>query len=165
MYIRMSPWLRKIISADGGKGMELQMKRSHVREAAFLLIFEKLFRDDSCEDIIEAAKEADEYDFNDDAKELFMHVAEKSEELDGIIGEFSEKRKVNRIGKVSLAVLRLAVYECLYDEKVPVNVAISEAVRLSKEYSFENDTQFVNGLLGAFSRSGKIPEKKTEAAE
>lgn len=141
------------------------MKRSHVREAAFMLIFEKMFRDDSYEDIIVSAKEADEYDFNEESTELFRNVCEKSEELDEIIAGFSEKRKTQRIGKVSLAVLRLAIYECLYAENVPVNVAISEAVVLSKKYSLENDTQFVNGVLGAFSRSGKIPEKQTEGEE
>lgn len=142
--------------------MEMHLKRSHVREAAFLLIFEKLFRDDSCEDIIEAAKDADEYDFNDEVKRIFCAVSEKAEELDGIISEYSETRKVNRIGKVSLAVLRLAVYECLYEGSVPVNVAISEAVQLMKKYAYDNDTQFVNGVLGAFSRSGRIPEKEKE---
>ena len=142
--------------------MEMHLKRSHVREAAFLLIFEKLFRDDSCEDIIEAAKDADEYDFNDEVKRIFCAVSEKTEELDGIISEYSETRKVNRIGKVSLAVLRLAVYECLYEDSVPVNVAISEAVQLMKKYAYDNDTQFVNGVLGAFSRSGRIPEKEKE---
>ncbi len=139
------------------------MKRSDIREAAFLLIFERMFRNtDSIEDIIASAKEADEYDFNDEAERLFRGVDEKTEELDGIIAVFSEKRKVSRIGKVSLAILRLAVYECLYSEDVPVNVAVSEAVRLSGQYSFENDTQFVNGLLGAFSRSEMISGKGTE---
>lgn len=141
------------------------MKKSHIREAAFLLIFEKLFRDDSCEDIIDCAKEADEYDFNNDAQALFCGTVEKAEELDNIIAEYSEKRKVNRIGKVCLAILRLAIYECLYVDRVPVNVAISEAVQLSRKYAFENDTQFINGVLGSFSRSGKIPEKNTGASE
>lgn len=90
--------------------MGKHLKRSHIREAAFLLIFEKLFRDDSCDEIIESAAEADEFDFNDEVKRLFKAVDEKAGELDGIIGEYSEKRKVNRIGKVSLAVLRLAIY-------------------------------------------------------
>ena len=73
-----------------------------------------------------------------------------------------DRRKVNRIGKVSLAVLRLAIYECLYEEEVPVNVAISEAVQIMKKYAYDNDTQFVNGVLGAFSRSGRCPEKKSD---
>ncbi len=141
------------------------MKRSHIREAAFLLIFEKMFRDDSCDDIIESAKDADEYEFDKEAQSLFKNVVEKTEELDDVISRFSEKRKVSRIGKVSLAVMRLAIYECIFDDNVPVNVAISEAVRLSKTYSLETDTQFINGLLGAVARSELIPEAKKEAVK
>lgn len=145
--------------------MEKKLKRSHIREAAFLLIFEKLFREDSCDEIIESAKAADEYDFNEDVCRVFRAVTEKTEELDGIISDYSEKRKVNRIGKVSLAILRLALYECLYEEDVPVNVALSEAVLLTKKYAYENDTQFVNGVLGTFSRSGRVSEKTSEEKE
>ena len=138
-----------------GKGL----KKSHIREAAFLLVFEKMFRDDTCDEIIESAKEADEYDFDGEVCRIFKAVSEKTEELDGIISEFSEKRKVGRIGKVSLAILRLAVYECLFEESVPVNVAVSEAVNLAEKYAFDTDKQFINGVLGSFSRSGKIPPK------
>lgn len=142
------------------------MKKSHIREAAFLLVFEQLFRkDDSREDIIDSAKEADEYDFNDEAVRLFSNVVEKAEELDGVIGRYSEKRKVGRISKVSLAILRLAVYECMYEDEVPVNVAISEAVQIAGKYAYENDTQFINGILGALSRSGELPEKPAKPEE
>ena len=43
-----------------------------------------------------------------------------------------------------------------------MNVAISEAVQIMKKYAYDNDTQFVNGVLGAFSRSGRCPEKKAD---
>ena len=58
------------------------LKKSHIREAAFLLIFEKLFRDDTCDEIIEFAKDADEYDFNDEVCRIFKAVTEKADELD-----------------------------------------------------------------------------------
>ncbi|MCC8043660.1 MAG: transcription antitermination factor NusB [Oscillospiraceae bacterium] len=129
------------------------MKRSEVREAAFFMLFEKQFRDDTCEEIAAIEREAEEFPLCTDAIELFEKINEKTTELDSVISGFSEKRRVNRIGKVSLTVLRIAVYECLYEENVPVNVAISEAVHLSEKYSFESDTAFVNGVLGAFARS------------
>lgn len=140
-------------------------KRSEMREAAFMLIFEKLFSKDSCDEIIECAREADEYDFDESACRLFRSVTEKAEELDGIISRYSEKRRVERICKVSVAVLRLAIYECLYEEDVPANVAASEAVIISQKYSPENDTAFVNGLLGKFTRSNEIPEAKRLAVQ
>lgn len=140
-------------------------ERSHDREAAFMLIFEKLFRDDSCDDIIASAKEADEYDFGDNVCRIFKSVCEKSDEMDDIIAKFSTTRTVDRIGKVNLAILRLALYECLYEDSVPVNVAISEAVVLSRKYALDPDTAFINGVLGSFSRSELSPEKPAEAVQ
>ena len=129
-----------------------KMKRSEVREAAFLLGFEKIFSADTSDEIIDAAYEVDEFEINEDAEKLFKAVAEKTEELDGIIAEYSKKRQVSRIPKVSLAILRIAIYEMIYDDKVPVNVAISEAVILAKGYSYAPDVQFINGLLGAYAK-------------
>lgn len=128
------------------------MKRSEVREAVFFLTFEKLFNDDTTDSIIDTAYEVDEFEMNEDVENLFKAVDEKSSEADEIIAKYSEKRQFSRIPKVSVATLRIAIYEMLYDPKVPDNVAISEAVNLSKKFSYEPDVQFVNGLLGAFFR-------------
>lgn len=129
------------------------MKRSEIREAVFFLTFEKFFTDDDAVSVLETAHEADVFEINDDVENLFKAVDEKSEELDKIITEFSEKRQLNRIPRVSAAILRIALYEMLYDDKVPDNVAISEAVILTKKFAYEQDVQFVNGLLGAFFRT------------
>lgn len=129
------------------------MKRSEVREAAFFLTFEKLFGDESTDAVLDTAYEADVFEINEDVEKLFKSVDEKSEELDGIIAEYSKTRQFSRIPRVSVAILRIAVYEMIYDDKVPDNAAISEAVQLTKKFAFETDVQFVNGLLGAFFRS------------
>ncbi|MDE6591777.1 MAG: N utilization substance protein B, partial [Oscillospiraceae bacterium] len=84
---------------------------------------------------------------------------------DGLISRSIENLKVERKRTVSVAVLRLAIYECLYEEDVPANVAASEAVIISQKYSPENDTAFVNGLLGKFTRSDEIPEAKRLAVQ
>lgn len=129
------------------------MKRSEIREAAFFLTFEQLFSDETPDAIIDTAYEVDEFEMDEDAEKLFKGVVSKAEELDGIIAKFSEKRQLGRIPKVSAAILRIALYEMLYDDKVPDNVAISEAVQLAKKFAYERDVQFVNGLLGAYFRS------------
>ncbi len=129
--------------------------RREVRRAAFLLSFEKLFLDDTLENIFENAKLIDEILVDDEVKALVEGIYSKQEELDGIIGRYSNKRAVSRIPKINLAVLRLAIYEALYDEKVPVNVAISEAVALTEKYALDPDVSFVNGVLGSFSKSIK----------
>lgn len=136
------------------------MKRSEIREAAFFLTFEKLFSDETPDAIIDAAYEVDEFEMNEDAEKLFVAVNSKAPEIDEIISKYSDKRQFNRIPKVSIAILRIAIYEMLYDDKVPVNVAISEAVILAKKFSYAPDVQFVNGILGAYAKS--IESKKED---
>ncbi len=144
------------------KGFE-NLKRSEIREAAFFLTFEKLFSDETPDAIIDAAYEVDEFEMNEDAEKLFIAVNSKAPEIDEIISKYSDKRQFNRIPKVSIAILRIAIYEMLYDDKVPVNVAISEAVILAKKFSYAPDVQFVNGILGAYAKN--IESKKEDVKE
>ena len=72
--------------------------------------------------------------------------------LDQIITENSIKWDVKRLSKVSLTLLRLAIYEIKFCPKVPVAVAIAEAVRLAKIYGTEKDAAFINGILGEFAK-------------
>ena len=77
----------------------------------------------------------------------FHKIEEKIEELDKMLNEASKGWKVNRMSKVDLAIMRLAVYEMKMDEDVPVSVAINEAVELAKRYGGEDSPSFVNGVL------------------
>jgi N utilization substance protein B len=87
------------------------------------------------------------------AKELYEGVTEHVDEIDEIISSFSNGWKLNRIPKVNLSILRLAVYEINYVESVPRSVAINEAVELAKKYSGKEDASFINGILGSYVRS------------
>ena len=127
--------------------------RREVRESVFILSFEKLFRDDSADDIIDLAKELGDLTINDEVIHNFKGIIEKADELDTVIAKFSDKRTIDRIPKINLALLRLAIYEARYDEKVPINVAISEAVALAGKYAQDPDVAFINGVLGSYSRS------------
>lgn len=62
------------------------------------------------------------------------------------------KWKIERLNKVSLGIMRLAVYELKYLDDIPANVTINEAVELSKKFSGEDEYKFVNGVLGAIAR-------------
>lgn len=130
-----------------------------LREGAFILYFEKLFRDDSIEDIYNVTTEYKDTDgelrIGMDSCKFAASVYEKYDELNGIIEKFSKKRSVDRIAKINIAILHIALYEAVYDDKVPVNVAISEAVILAQKFAQEPDIAFINGVLGAFSRSGE----------
>ena len=114
-----------------------------------------MFSDGTADDILDTAYEADLFEINEDVENFFKAVDEKAEQLDEVIAKFSEKRQISRIPKVSMSILRIALYEMMFDDTVPDNVAISEAVILTKKFAYEQDVQFVNGLLGAFFRSRK----------
>ena len=98
------------------------------------------------------AEEADEITINNEVKKIVEGVISHSDELDKIISKYSKTRTLSRISKLNIAILRIGLYEAIYDDRTPVNVAINEAVLLSKAYTFKEDTSFINGILGAFSR-------------
>ena len=82
-------------------------------------------------------------------------VRDKITEIDELINANTEGWDTTRIGKVELTVLRLAVYEMKYDDEVPVNVAIDEAVEIAKKYGQENSGAFVNAILGKIAKSNE----------
>lgn len=129
------------------------MKRHEMREFAFMLVFEGLFRDDSDEDIIGLAEGTAEISLSDNVIALFKGTREHGAELDEIISTYSQKRLIDRIPKVNMAILRIALHEILFDDGVPQSVAINEAVLLAKKYAADEDVAFVNGVLGSYSRS------------
>ena len=87
-------------------------------------------------------------------------VANRTEDLNAVIQQYSIGWDVSRISRLTRCVLQLAIYEILYVEDVPTGVAISEAVRLAKKYDGDDTGAFVNGILGSFARAqGPQPEE------
>lgn len=130
------------------------MTRSQSREQAFIIVFEKEFHNEyTVENIIEAARETEVFDASEFASELAMKAAENAESIDEIIqSKLKAGWKIDRISKVSLAILRIAICEILYFEDIPTSVSINEAVELAKKYSAAEDASFVNGLLSAVAK-------------
>ena len=79
-------------------------------------------------------------------------VCEHKQQLDEEIAELSQNWSLSRISALARSILELAMYEALYLDDVPMNVAIHEAVLLAKKYEQEETVKYVNGVLGAFSR-------------
>ena len=130
---------------------EKNMTRREIREQVFKMLFRVEFYNQEemseqialCEDDACSWKEKDKtYIF-----EKVEKISEKLEEIDAKINEVSEGWKTGRMGKVDLTLIRLAVYEMLYEEDVPAKLAINEAVELAKQYGTDNSPSFVNGVL------------------
>lgn len=128
------------------------ISRYKMREQAVLLTFEHLFSDADIDEIADNIIDSrDEY-YSDYAIETAKAIEEKVSEVDELISShLSSGWKITRISKISLAVLRVAVYEMKYVDNIPVSVAINEAVELAKKYSVD-DASFVNGVLGAVAK-------------
>ena len=73
-------------------------------------------------------------------------------EIDEKIAGAAKGWKLERIGKSDLSILRLGVYEMLYDDDIPVGVAINEAVELAKSFGENESASFINGILGKLAR-------------
>lgn len=85
------------------------------------------------------------------AREVVQGVVEHYEEVDNAIELASHKWKIDRMPTLDRAILRVATWELLFNDKVPDPVAISEAVELAAEYSTEDSGAFINGVLTQIS--------------
>lgn len=132
------------------------MKRSDQREQIFLLLFRVEFNDEqemqAQEDLFfsGAEKPISEKD-TAYIRDKYERIAGKLAQIDAAINERTVGWDTDRMSKVDLTIIRLAVFEILYDETVPVGVAINEAVELAKKYGQDESPSFVNGVLAKFA--------------
>ena len=130
------------------------MNRRQAREQAFLLLFQYKFQPDDMEHLLERFfEENNAADQSGYIEDVVKGVISKKEEIDNVINEFSKDWDVDRLSSVSLAVLRLGVYEIMYIDDIPSAVSVNEAVALAKEFEGEEAAPFINGIMG------KIKEK------
>ena len=98
------------------------------------------------------------------AWELVEGVWSNSAALDKAITQFSHNWRVDRMGRVELTLLRLAVYELLFRNDVPSKVSINEALELSRQFGEGNAKNFINGILDAVAKALEAGELQRPAA-
>ena len=84
-------------------------------------------------------------------RELVSGVIQNKEKIDQNIRRFAPAWPIEQIPVIDRNILRLAIFELLFDNKAPVKVAINEAVELAKRFGSDNSPKFVNGVLGSVS--------------
>ncbi len=84
-------------------------------------------------------------------RELVSGVVRNREEIDNHIQKFAPSWPVDQMAMVDRSILRLAIFEILFDNRVPVKVAINEAIELAKLFAGDNSAKFINGVLGSVS--------------
>ncbi|MDD6799951.1 MAG: transcription antitermination factor NusB [Firmicutes bacterium] len=139
------------------------MDRRKARENAFILLFEKEFRADEVpENIKRIAEDFGEEEFDEYTDEVFFGVSEKMEELDELISKYSIGWKKERMSKVSLTIMRLALYEMIYIDDIPYSVSINEAVELAKKFDHEKSPAFINGILNSLADAKGLKKEKSD---
>lgn len=127
------------------------MNRKKSREIAMELLFGMTLSKNSLEETISTFKEDFEMKLStidlEYIEEILSKVEENKETIDKKIEEALTNWKFERISKVNLSILRLAIAEMLYQEDVPGSVAINEAVEITKKYSDEKSVSFINAVL------------------
>ncbi|MFQ6881332.1 transcription antitermination factor NusB [Clostridium sp.] len=127
------------------------MKRKRSREIAMELLFSMEISKNSYEETIECFVEDYEMDLKtidlEYIKEVMKSVVDHKEEIDEIIKNSLINWTIDRVSKVNLTIVRLAIAEMLYINDVPEVVAINEAIELTKKYSDYKSVSFVNGAL------------------
>ena len=132
------------------------MNRTELREQVFKLLFRVEFN--SMEEMQEqeelfTSTSDDEFSKQDAdyIREKYEKIAEKLDDIDKAINEKTKGWDTERMAKVELTIIRLAVYEIKHDESVPTGVAINEAVELAKKFGQDGSPAFVNGVLAKFA--------------
>ncbi|HHX54952.1 MAG TPA: transcription antitermination factor NusB [Clostridiales bacterium] len=135
------------------------MTRRQARDHLFIMLFRKEFHE-----ISEMDQQADFYlefmestqpltkEESKELKERFNNIIDKLPEIDAILTKTSTGWKLNRMGKVDLTVMRIAIFEIKFDKEIPNAVAINEAVEIAKKYGEESSGSFVNGVLAKMLR-------------
>lgn len=135
------------------------MRRHEQREHIFKLLFRVEFNtpEEMPEQVRLFLNDVDMVFSEEDAEYItnrFKKIQDKIPEIDQMINERTEGWDTTRMGKVELTVLRVAVYEIIYDEDIPDGVAIDEAVEIAKVYGQKNSGGFVNAILAKFIKLG-----------
>ncbi len=132
------------------------MSRRELRERLFKLIFRIEFntREEMTQQVQLFLEEEGITDPKDagQLEDKLNKVLDKLAQIDEQLNEKVTGWDTQRMGKVDLTILRLAVYELLYDEEIPTGVAINEAVELAKKFGQDSSAAFVNGVLAKFAQ-------------
>ena len=139
------------------------MQRSAMRELAFKFIYglevQKSINELEQLDLFIEDNELTDEKVIEYLKDIQNGLIEKSQEIDNLIEKnLKEKWTLDRVSKINLSLLKIAIFEMLYKD-LPYKVAINEVVELAKKYSDEQAPVFINGILASVVKEKKLSEK------
>lgn len=133
------------------------MGRKTAREGTMKLLFQMDINNEYTEDTINKFLENNQYSSREEEyiTEAVELIVNSLKELDEKIEKYAKGWKIKRFAKVDLAILRIAIYEIIHREDIPIEVSINEALEISKKYSTAESSKFINGILGSLVRGNE----------
>lgn len=135
------------------------MSRREAREQAFMIMFERMFNKDTVKEIIANSVEGRNVEIDEFAEKLAICAVENEEKENQIIERLSKKWKINRMPKITVAILQLALCEIDNFDDIPNSVTANEAVEIAKKYATQEDASYINGILGAYIKENNADTK------
>lgn len=127
-----------------------KISRREARELLLGLLFETEFRtEEDVNAVFSLAIEDRELPQEEYIQRAYFGIYDNAEQIDALISNHSKGWKTERMSRLSRSVLRLCVYEMLYEEDIPYSVSINEAVELTKKFDDDRARPFVNGILNS----------------
>lgn len=130
------------------------MNRRKSREETMKLAYQMSINQEKYYEVISKYKQNSQSDLKDidfDYMERILKgIQNNLEKIDNKIRKYSKKWDITRISKTNLAILRIAIYEIMYEDDIPTKVSLNEAIELSKIYSEDKSSAFINGVLSNF---------------
>ena len=125
-------------------------KRREAREQAFWIIFEHMFNNESVSAISRMAETYRDIKIIPFGKKIAKYAVENQNQIDEIINKYSQRWSLDRISKISLAILKIAIAEILFINDVLPKITVNEVVEISKKYVDKDESGYIYGLLMAF---------------
>ena len=137
--------------------------RRESREAAVILLYQKDLLGKNISELIENDR-LNEKSFDDFALELISGVDSNLKEIDDVICSIVKNWSLDRIAVIDRNILRVAIYEMLHENDIPLKVSVDEAIEIAKSLGQKEDTpKFINGVLGKFlNRISNANDKKSQ---
>lgn len=126
--------------------------RSKARKAALDLLYESDIRKTSAEQLLSQRLESLEYLIRDYTREIVAGVAAHKSKIDELIQTYAQGWDFDRMLVIDRNVLRIAIFEILYQADIPTAIAISESLELAKTLSTEDSATYIHGILSTIEK-------------
>ena len=131
------------------------MRRSQARENVFYLVFESAFQKDDVNyaELFQTAQDLGVVEYDEYIERVYFGVMAEKETIDEKIKAHSKGWTLERLSKVTVAIMRICIYEMLYCDDIPFNISINEAVELAKKYDYDKAPSFINGVVNKIAEA------------